>query len=240
MPGSPRRLAGAVVTVVTVVAAVLGGPVAPAHAATPGQVPPPPDRVVVVYGDSIVHAAAPFVRATLARYGVTLVDASVGGTAPCDALQFVGADMARYDPAAVVIAYVGNAYSPCINGTEGEDVYARHYADTERLVEAIGPRPIILDTPPGDIGQGHYTPYDVLVYAERSAFGVHLADTAAALIDPATQRYEKSMPCMVLTICRRIDVRGDDDYHLTAAGAYLYAQVLDRALIRRLRLRVPA
>jgi hypothetical protein len=42
------------------------------------------------------------------------------------------------------------------------------------------------------------------------------------------------MPCMVLTICRRIDVRGDDGYHLTAAGAHLYAQVLSRALVRRL------
>jgi hypothetical protein len=48
------------------------------------------------------------------------------------------------------------------------------------------------------------------------------------------------MPCMVLTICRRIDVRGDDGYHLTAVGAYLYAQVLSRTLVRRLHLMAPA
>jgi hypothetical protein len=231
-----RLIAGAVLAAVGAVGAV-GVPLARAGATPAGA--PPPGRTVVVYGDSIVHAAAPFVRLALARYGVTVIDASVGGTAPCDALQFVGTDMARYDPAAVVIAYVGNAFTPCINGTIGENIYARHYLDTQRLVEAVGHRSVILDTPPGAIGQGHYTAYDVLVHTEASTFGVHLVDTAAALIDPSTQRFGKSMPCMVVTICRRIDVRGDDGYHLTAAGAYLYAQVLSRALVRRLHLMAP-
>jgi hypothetical protein len=227
-----------VASILLAVVAGLGVPLVRAGA-TPA-VAPPGNRTVVVYGDSIVHAATPFVRLALARYGVNLIDASVGGTAPCDALQFVGSDMARYDPAAVVIAYVGNAYSPCINGTTGEEIYARHYLDTQRLIHAVGHRSVILDTPPGDIGQGHYTAYDVLVHTEASTFGAHLVDTAAALIDPATERFEKSMPCTIMTICRRIDVRGADGYHLTVAGAYLYAQVLSRALVRRLHLTAPA
>ena len=193
----------------------------------------------MVYGDSIVHAAAPFVQSTLARYGLTVVDASVGGTAPCDALQFVGSDMERYNPDLVVIAYVGNALSPCINGTDGQDVYARHFADTGRLVGAIGHRPILLDTPPGSIGQGHYTAYDVLVHYEASALGARVVDTAAALIDPTTQLFERSMPCMITTICTRIDVRGPDGYHLTPAGGYLYAQALIRAVLTRLHIRPP-
>ena len=206
--------------------------------AVPTPAPPAPvrSRVVMVYGDSIVHAATPFLRAELARYGVNVLDASVGGTAPCDALQFVDSDMVRFDPVAVVIAYVGNGYSPCINGTTGESLFVRHFVDTQRLVDAVGARPIVLATPPGEIGQGHYTAYDVLVYEEASAFGARLADTAAALIDPATRRFGKSMPCEMRTICRRIDVRGDDNYHLTAAGGYLYARVLTRVLVRRLRL----
>jgi hypothetical protein len=145
--------------------------------------------------------------------------------------------MVRYNPAVVVIAYVGNTFSPCINGTTGEDIYLRHYLDTQRLVTAIGNRPIVLDTPPGSIGQGHDTAYDALVEVEASTFDAKVADTSAALIDPATRRFEKSMPCRpLLTNCRRIDVRGPDGYHLTPVGAFLYARVLAQAVLKRLRL----
>jgi hypothetical protein len=210
--------------------------VAEASHQPPSAVPAPMQRTVVVYGDSIVHAAAPFVHLALAREGVNVIDASVGGTSPCDALQFVKSDMARYSPAAVVIAYVGNTFSPCINGTTGAAIFTRHYADTQRLVDAIGQRPILLDTPPGNIGQGLHTTYDVLVDLEAAVFGARVVDTGAALIDPATKRFEKSMPCFIQTICKRIDVRGSDGYHLTLAGAYRYSQVLTRALLSRLGL----
>jgi hypothetical protein len=190
---------------------------------------------VVIYGDSIVHAAAPIIRQSLSRYGITLVDASVGGTAPCDALQFVGSDMARYNPELVVIAYVGNALSPCINGTTGEDVYIRHYLDTKRLINAIGDRPILLDTAPGNIGQSRYTPYYQLVEYEASRFRAQVADTSAALIDPATHEYQKTMPCRPLIKgCKRVDVRGPDGYHLTPVGAFLYARVATTAILKRL------
>ena len=136
----------------------------------------------------------------------------------------------------MVIAYVGNAFSPCINGTQGEDVYVRHYLDTQRLVTAIGKRPLILDSPPGEVGQGLYTAYDVLVHVEASAFNARVAPTSAALIDPATQRFEKSMPCTVTTVCTRTDVRGADGYHLNFAGGYLYSQALVRTILKRLRI----
>jgi len=109
---------------VLLVCALIVASIAPAAAATPTVRPAPisASPYVVIYGDSIVHSAGPFVRLALARYGIRLIDASVGGTAPCDALQFVASDMARYDPRLVVIGYVGNSFSPCINGTQGEDV----------------------------------------------------------------------------------------------------------------------
>ena len=65
----------------------------------------------------------------------------------------------------------------------------------------------------------------MLVKTAASAFNAHVADTATALIDPATKRFEQTMPCTVVTLCTRVEVRGDDGYHLTAAGAYLYARV---------------
>jgi hypothetical protein len=206
--------------------------------AAPAPTPAPSTRppVVLVYGDSIVLAAAPSLQTLLAREGITVVNASVGATAPCDALQFVQSDMVKYDPSLVVIAYVGNSFSPCINGTHGLDVYIRHYVDTQRLVEAVGHRPVVIDTPPGDIGQGHYTAYEVMVAIEASTLGLHLADTARALIDPATHRFEKSMPCPTTTVCTRVDVRGDDDYHLTPAGGYLYAQALARSVLKWLHI----
>ena len=168
-----------------------GPPAATAATAprVPTQVAYPPFKppVVLVYGDSIVHAAGPALEAMLAPHGIAVVDASVGGTAPCDALQFVPGDMVKYDPDLVVVAYVGNAFSPCINGTPDKDVIMRHYVDTQKLISEVD-RPVLLATPPGRIGEGRYTSYDVLVWYEASLFGTGLVDTAKVLLDPRQPR----------------------------------------------------
>jgi hypothetical protein len=202
----------------------------------PAQVAYPPFKppVVIVYGDSIVHAAGPALEAMLAPHGIAVVDASVGGTAPCDALQFVPGDMAKYDPDLVVVAYVGNAFSPCINGTPDKDVIMRHYLDTQKLISEVD-RPVLLATPPGRIGEGRYTSYDVLVWYEASLFGTGLVDTAKVLLDPRSHVYEKTAPCPRGDGCRRAVVRGPDDYHLSTSGGYLYAQVLSKAVLARLQ-----
>jgi hypothetical protein len=206
--------------------------VAPAAPALPFTPP-----IVIVYGDSIVHAAGPALQAMLAAHGVSLVDASVGGTAPCDALQFVQGDMQKYRPALVVIAYVGNAFSPCINGTPDQLVLQRHYQDTQRLIDAVHHRPVLLATPPGSIGEGPYTAYDELVGFEAAMFGAHVVNTAKALLDPTTHLYEKTVPCATSLTCPPIVVRGLDNYHLTDAGGYLYAQVLAKAVLAQLAAR---
>jgi hypothetical protein len=215
-----------------------GPPAATAATAprVPTQVAYPPFKppVVLVYGDSIVHAAGPALEAMLAPHGIAVVDASVGGTAPCDALQFVPGDMVKYDPDLVVVAYVGNAFSPCINGTPDKDVIMRHYLDTQKLISEVD-RPVLLATPPGRIGEGRYTSYDVLVWYEASLFGTGLVDTAKVLLDPRSHVYEKTVPCPRGDGCRRAVVRGLDDYHLSASGGYLYAQVLAKAVLVRLQ-----
>lgn len=234
-----------VVTLVVAFPSLAGGLPGPVAGSRPLTRRPPPTGApgvptlpnsspfVIVYGDSIVHAAGPALQAMLASHGVSLVDASVGGTAPCDALQFVQGDMQKYDPALVVIAYVGNAFSPCINGTPDRFVLLRHYEDTQRLVEAVH-RPVLFATPPGTIGEGPYTAYDVLVGYEAAMFGGHVANTARALLDPSTHAYEKTVPCVSNPTCPPIVVRGLDNYHLTDAGGYLYAQVLAKAVLARL------
>jgi len=229
-----------------VLAGVLGAvpnPTSGPPAATAATAPPIPTQVayppfkppvVLVYGDSIVHAAGPALEAMLAPHGIAVVDASVGGTAPCDVLQFVPGDMVKYDPDLVVVAYVGNAFSPCINGTPDKDVIMRHYRDTQKLISEVD-RPVLLATPPGRIGEGRYTSYDVLVWYEASLFGTGLVDTAKVLLDPRSHVYEKTVPCPRGDGCRRAVVRGPDDYHLSVSGGYLYAQVLAKAVLARLQ-----
>jgi len=229
----PARVASCCACLIVVLVVFGALPASAMRAETP--VPAPRvSPVVIVYGDSIVHGAGPFLRTMLAQNGVTLVDTSVGGTSPCDSLPFVNSDMQRFDPTLVVIAFVGNSFSPCINGTPNQYVLWRHYVDTQKLVAAVSPRPVLLDTPPGSIGEGRYTAYDVLVHIEASTFGTGIADTAKALLDPVTHRFENSMPCATGSVCQRIDVRGPDGYHLSPAGGYLYAQALSSAIMRRL------
>jgi len=98
---------------------------------------------LIVYGDSLAYEAAPYIRRILRD--VALPDAkvlAVGGMATCDFLGDIVRDAARYRPAAVVIQFSGNAFTPCMQDQRGEPLrdeawLTKYRADTIRAVEAF-------------------------------------------------------------------------------------------------------
>jgi len=122
----------------TVVVAVLAGLAAAIPAATADDGPS-----FLVYGDSLVHEASPYVHRMLREIaGVDAKAHGAPGGAPCDLREEMVSDAARYRPAAVVIAFSGNAFTSCMRDRNGEPLrgdrwLAKYRADTLRVIEAF-------------------------------------------------------------------------------------------------------
>ena len=105
-----RRTGVVVALAVVLVASVLGR--GTARAAEP---------VVLVYGDSLVADIQPYAEQLLGQVGhVEYHVWGQGGAATCDALPGMRADAARWHPAAVVVAYFGNAFTSCMQTPDGK------------------------------------------------------------------------------------------------------------------------
>lgn len=95
---------------------------------------------VVVYGDSLVYEMIPYAnhlfRDVAGMQGHVI---GVGGAATCDLLDEMRADAARFRPRAVVIAFSGNAFTPCMRGPEDEMPTREKYIARYRAasVEAV-------------------------------------------------------------------------------------------------------
>ena len=76
---------------------------------------------MLVYGDSLVADIQPYAEQLLGPVGhVEYHVWGQGGAATCDALPGMRADAARWHPAAVVVAYFGNAFTSCMQTADGK------------------------------------------------------------------------------------------------------------------------
>jgi hypothetical protein len=87
-----------------------------AHAAVAAPVRKP---VVLIYGDSLVWESAKFIAKGINGKVWTRHVFAVPTTAPCDWLQRLPGDIAKYHPTAVVLATEGNSNSPCMDDVDG-------------------------------------------------------------------------------------------------------------------------
>lgn len=99
--------------------------------------PAPP--TILIYGDSLVHEADPYLRLLLRDHGggTPMIHASPGG-AVCDVLPSMREDARKFRPVAVILAFSGNAITPCMRKDgvpyRGQEWLAKYHRD---LVEAI-------------------------------------------------------------------------------------------------------
>lgn len=201
---------------------------------------------VTLYGDSLVQQSFTYTAAIAGDQGWNLVGGGFGGLALCDVLESLERSVRKDRPSVVVLAFVGNAITPCI--TDGGDPSAgqiarRYGRDARRAVgiaRAGGAR-VILIAPP------HMRTPDREVVAqaitrqwrrlERDTPGVTVVDAAAALTPGG---YSDTLACRAYETaalgCRdgRIVVRQSDGTHLSppfgtsgySAGGWRYAEIL--------------
>jgi hypothetical protein len=218
-------------------------PLAPAPGVTPPPVATPAPAtprggLVVVYGDSLVAEALPYLN-LLGEAAGSIDVHTWGGTAICDWFPDMFSTLPRRRPAVVVLAFSGNALTRCMETPtgvplQGAAYIAKYRQDTEAAVaiaRASGAQVVIAATPRGrhDMNNSHWGDL-TRVYRELGTGrqDVSFVD-AGALIAPH-ERFTPTMPCLPSERaivdpggshqCRdnRIIVRAPDGTHFCPVG----------------------
>jgi hypothetical protein len=178
-------------------------------------------NAVVQYGDSLSSQSAPYTRYYMDVGGeYALVSRTLGGTAPCDWLPKIRADIRAYAPAAAVFQFSGNAIGTCMTASRdamwpsdpnvvpnAEPYYEQYERDTRTFVRVMRSRRVavfIAASPPApdfaDASNGWGRLDDIYrrVAAEEGAF--YLGQTRLAVSNPDGTRVE-ALPCLAIEPC---------------------------------------
>jgi hypothetical protein len=206
-----RRALPLVLLLLGLVASLLAAPVARAD-----------QPLVLVYGDSLLYEAQPFAEQLLRDVGhVDFHVGGFGGAATCDFQSLFEEDAARFHPVAVVLAFSGNAISPCMRDSNGgyvdHDEWLRRYrADTSKAIATFRPGSpqIWLATAPISRDQEAAQDYGVFdlanVFRELAAQNprVHVAESGEAVMHDR-RHYARWLPCLASEPCQGgVDIWG--------------------------------
>ncbi|HTZ08578.1 MAG TPA: hypothetical protein VMB72_05885, partial [Acidimicrobiales bacterium] len=150
----------------------------------------------LVYGDSLTWESADDIRA---RMGSQVVVRSYPGTAPCQWLGWLPADLAAYHPKVVGIVTAGN---PCPGQTMGTLPYFLQYendvAAMFSTITASGARVVFFDAPPmlDPVRETFVAQFPVFAQALAAEFpGVTVSDAIAAALS-SDGAYTSTLPCL--------------------------------------------
>jgi hypothetical protein len=187
---------------------------------------------VTIYGDSLTVEAGPYLEQAARRQHVDLTVEAYPGTAPCDYVPVLAADLASRPPDVAVFAFSGNSFVTCMLDPAGQPLtgdasLAKYRTDVATAVAdaARAKRPIVLASPP--IARGREAQWLQLdtYYRELAATqpGAHYLDAGSHIAPHG--RFALEQPCLraetamraTASVCRstrsRITVRSTDGLH---------------------------
>jgi len=181
-----------------------------------------PRPLVLVYGDSLVREAEPYLRDILDH--VAQVDERVvgaPGAATCDVLPLMRDDAAHLRPALVIIAFSGNDVTPCMRDghgqqLQGQAVVEKYRADISTAIAYFRPGApqIWLGTAPISLGaQVKSEDGDARMRAmehdlERVNSRVHVTNSGDAVLDHGW--WTAMLPCLLREPCTGgVDTHGN-------------------------------
>lgn len=192
-----------------------------------GRPTPPKSRgPVLVYGDSLIEQATPYLQSTdqIRAYG---------GTALCDWVDKMARAATVEQPSMMVVEFVGNDLTPCMQGYQTPDqVRAKYEADMARLKQLVD-APILWVGAPAFRNQA---PATLGLYSSQRQF----VDAGEAVL--ADGAYTDTLPCLAdegqIQGCvnGRIRVRASDGKHFAtsgsgySAGGRRFADAIDSAI----------
>jgi hypothetical protein len=181
---------------------------------------------VLVYGDSLIEQATPYLQSTDQIR-------AFGGTALCDWVDKMARAATVEQPSVMVVEFVGNDVTPCMrNYQTPEQVRAKYEADMARLKRRVDAPilwvggPAFRDSAPATLG----------LYSSQPKF----VDAGDAVL--ADGVYTDTLPCLADEgsiqgcINGRIRVRATDGKHFAtsgsgySAGGRRFADAIDNAI----------
>jgi hypothetical protein len=210
-------------------ALVLGAPAVDpaAHSQTSsaGRAP-----VVILYGDSLAwEAEEHFLAAITEGTGATAVGRTFGGTAICDFLDLMKDDSVSLRPAAVVLEFSGNRFTPCMHHPDGTgmgdgDAFMKYLTDAREAVSiftSVGTHVYLAGAPvsrpvPGSFRRGRALNVMYSWVARVSPPGTVSYIDAGAAVENGGE-YVDELPCLPEEPCSEggtAVVRSSDGVHL--------------------------
>jgi hypothetical protein len=208
-------------------------------------------RVAELFGDSLVLQSYPYADAIARHRGYRLVGGAFGGLALCDERGSITSTLRREHPVVVILAFVGNALTPCMrpDGRKPtlQATIAKYRADVKAVIDAAHREraAVWLTIPPRMRERGRDATARALGAAWKEIAAndptVQLLDAGAELTPNGFTARLGCLPFEDSTLgCRAatILVRAEDGTHLAAAfqhsgyssGMWRYASVLTGSL----------
>jgi hypothetical protein len=188
---------------------------------------------VVLYGDSLAWEARQSFAFTLTVAGADVEARTWGGTAICDFFTTMRKDAAQIHPDAVVVEFIGNAFSQCMRsrapmtGDEPVDAYRSDAQEVLRIFSKA--RVYFVGAPVGAPGKpGEFHPGSLnAMYRDLAVHhpSARYVDAGASVLDHG--RWTKTLPCLPHEPCtgakdgqgRRVNVvRAPDGTHFCPDG----------------------
>ena len=183
--------------------ATVATPEAKLSASAPTQAPPPPAHdTVAFFGASLGYQAQPYLDTFFAEAGTdTVSNNTFGGTATCDWLTKMAAAAAGH-PAAAVLVFSGNAFTPCMervvpHSPQYYDLYRTYTEQAIGIFAAVGTHVFLVGTPIGASSVPGWDRLDALYrqLAGANPVAVSYVDAGAA-VESASGGFTWQLPCL--------------------------------------------
>ncbi|MGH9026001.1 MAG: hypothetical protein ACRDWD_07780, partial [Acidimicrobiia bacterium] len=224
--------------IVTVDPATEVAPIPPPTPPPPNPAPAPEPRgnakKVMLYGDSLTWESQGNFALMINNSGGHNVPRTYPGTAICDWLPFMKADMRKGGARAAVLSFGGVNHTPCVAGLTGSKLEHKYRRDAEHAIKIFAKANlhVYLVAPPRRVGQvGRHELYD-----DYNKAVVNSGYTRAEVVDGGTTLRDENDRYRMRADCRpyegpnrgcnsngRIKVRGADGWHFCPTVSPVFA-----------------
>ena len=174
---------------------------APFHGSVPELPPPGPPRIAL-YGDSLASEAGQDFSSLATDAGASTQVHTFPGTATCDFLSSMATVAEEWQPTAAVLAFSGDAFTPCMAGYEigTPQYYSKYEADTQTAISifrSVGTKVVLVGLPldsSASLSQNVSALNQIFQSLADSNVGVAYDDAGQAVM--ANGQFTWTLPCL--------------------------------------------
>jgi hypothetical protein len=179
---------------------------APFRGSVPELPPPGPPRIAL-YGDSLVSEAGQDFAFLATNSGASARVHTFPGTASCDWFPTMSAEAQDWQPTAVVLAFSGDAFTPCMGGLQlgTPQYFAKYQADTQTAISifrSVGTKVVLVGLPldaSAGLSQNVSALNQVYQSLANANVGVTYDDAGQAVM--ANGQFTWTLPCLPFEPC---------------------------------------